>query len=241
MANHVMSRFNNGLALCVLLGACGAPERPAPVVPPPPPPPRPITTAELQQVVDGAARLNRACRDSWSESGLYLVRLTVEPDGRVSGVEPRRTPARQADPSAFAGVPRYLDGDKDPDTEVVRCFVKALGKLRFRRFSGDTVAFDYPIVVENLPPSEAPAEVRRCESDEDCLFRPRPPCACPPCGRHWRLAVNRDAIKALREKWRRQRRRLCRQRRRKKCPPCDRPVETLGKQALCLDGQCGVR
>jgi hypothetical protein len=232
-------------ALAIASWACSSGrQRPAPPPPPRrPEPPKPLSTNEIQQLVDGAARLNRSCRDRRSESGLYKVRLMIEPDGRVSRVEPMRAPTRAEDPAAFAGVPRYLDGDHDPETPVIRCFADAFGKLRFRRFPGEAVAFDYPIVVENLPPSEAESEARRCEADEDCVFRPSPPCSCRPCGRSWRRSINRITVKRWRKRWRRQRRWRCRRwrRRRRRCPKCNEPLVRLGKQALCLDGQCSVR
>lgn len=192
-------------------------------------------------MVDGAARLNRSCREEESETGLYVIRLMIEPDGRVSEVQPRRGPSRAEDPATYSGVARYIEGDQDPDTAVVRCFARAFGKLRFRPFSGEAVGFDYPIVVENLPPSEPIDDDRRCEADADCVFRPPAPCACALCGRHWRRAMSREASKKQRQLWQRQRRRLCRIRRRRPCPPCKEPSEARGSRALCIDSQCSVR
>jgi len=225
--------------LLLAAGACGGshPARPAPPPAAPPAPPAPLTTKEMQEVVDGASRLNAGCRRLESPTGLYLLRLTIEPEGAVSNVEPMRAPPRGADPATFAGVPRYIDGDHDPDTPVVRCFVAAFRKLRFRRFGGPTVAFDYPIMVENLPPSEATGEDRACEQDEDCVFRPPVPCACNPCGHTWRRAVSRRTLAKWQRSWRRRRRRRCRRR----CQPCTEPLVTLGSRALCIDRQCSVR
>lgn len=221
--------------------ACAREQPRAPRVVAPPPPPPPLTTAEIQQVVDGAARLNRSCREQESETGLYVIRLMIAPDGRVTEVQPRRGPSREEEPATYSGVARYIEGARDPDTPVVRCLASALGTLRFRRFTGEAVAFDYPVVVENLPPSEPSGDDRRCEADADCVFRPRPPCACDPCGRHWRRAVSRKAAQKQARFWLRQRRRLCRLRQRRPCPPCKEPGETRGKTALCIDGQCSVR
>jgi hypothetical protein len=228
-----------GALLIVLLSACTAPPPPPATLPPPAPPPPPLkrlTVGEMQQMVDGAARLNRACRDQRSDSGLYLVRLFIEPEGKVSKVEPRRAPSRDRDAAAYAGVARYIDGDRAPDTPVVECFATAFRKLRFRPFGGDTVAFDYPIVVENLPPAETISPERRCISDEDCVFRPLPRCACPPCGPNWHRALNRQS--AERQK-RQARSSKCPRHRR--CAPCGEPMILLGAKALCLDGQCSVR
>jgi hypothetical protein len=192
----------------------------------------------MQVVVDGAARLSRSCRDRESPSGVYLLRLIIAPDGSVMAVEPRRAPRRAMEPAALSGAPRYLDGDRDPETPIVRCFADAFRRLRFRRFGGPEVAFDYPIVVENLPPSEPLGPSRRCESDEDCAFRPRPPCACPPCGRSWHQAVNRRTAGEQRRKWRGQPRKCHHQHR---CRPCSEPTSFLGSRAVCIDQQCTVR
>lgn len=232
------------LAIVLTLTACGAePPRP-PVQPPrPPPPPKPLTTGEMQQVVDGAARLNRSCRDKQSPTALYVVRLTMEPDGSVSSVEPMRAPLRSQDPASYSGVARYIDGGTDPDTPVIRCFTDVFRKLRFRPFGGPTVAFDYPIVVENLPPSEKVSEVRNCESDADCVRRPRRPCTCKPCGRTWRRSINQETADKWRKRWRKQRRRLRKRCRRvlKRCKPCTEPTALVGEQLLCIEGQCSVR
>jgi hypothetical protein len=223
-------------------GGCGGAPRPGPPAgavaarPAARPPLRPLATAELQEVFDGAARLNRQCRDRRSETGLYLVRAIIAPDGRVRRAEPRLAPRRSEDPASFVGVPRYLEGGLDPDTEVVRCFAAAFARLRFRPFAGDTIAFDYPIAVENLPPPEAESAARRCATDDDCVFRPRPRCGCPPCGPTWRLAVNRRAAEALA---RARSRRTCP--RAGRCPTCAEPAVLLGARALCIDGQCTTR
>jgi len=234
------------IALCTViltLAGCGSEVRRPPAPPPRPRPPRPLTTAEMQQVVDGAARLNRSCREKESPTALYVVRLTIEPDGSVSAVEPMAAQPREQDPATWTGVARYIEGGKDPETPVVRCFAGAFEKLRFRRFGGSTVAFDYPIVVENLPPSEPTSETRSCERDADCVRRPRAPCTCRPCGRRWRRAVNRATVEKWHKRWRRlrqRRRRWCR-RRVRKCKPCEEPLRWIGDRVLCIEGQCSVR
>jgi hypothetical protein len=167
--------------------------------------------------------------------------VLIEPDGKVTSVEPRRAPSRSQDPSSYSGVAPYLDGEREPDTPVITCFASAFLRLRFRRFAGDRIAFDYPLVVENLPPAEPTSEQRRCQKDEDCLFRPPPRCACPSCGYTWRRAFNRETAKRQAVEKRRHARRKCSRAPRRPCPACAEPLVLLGERALCLDGQCSVR
>lgn len=109
----------------------------------------------MQRNVVGAARLNRQCLDADAESGLYVIRLMIEPNGAVSSATPRQAPSRGFDPAAYSGVARYLDRGPTPDNAVTRCLATAFQKLRFRPFGGPTVGFDYPVVVDKQPPSEA--------------------------------------------------------------------------------------
>lgn len=229
--------------LCALLVATVAGCTAKPVVVPPRPRPSvrprvlpPLTTDEMQRNVVGAARLNRQCLDAEAPSGLYVIRLMIEPTGEVSSVTPRQAPSRAFDPAAYSGVARYLDRGPTPDNAVTRCLVAALQKLRFRPFGGATVGFDYPVVVDKQPPSEAQAKDRRCEQDADCTFRPPKRCRCPRCGKTWRRAINRRVLaKQLRKRLRKR----CPKRR--KCKPCPEPAALRGKRALCIDGQCSVR
>lgn len=215
-----------------------APPRPRPIVRPRVLPP--LTTDEMQRNVVGAARLNRQCLDADAESGLYVIRLLIEPSGEVSSATPRQAPSRAFDPAAYSGVARYLDRGPAPDNAVTRCLAAALQKLRFRPFGGPTVGFDYPVVVDKQPPSEAQAKDRRCEQDADCTFRPPHPCGCPPCGKTWRRAISRKVLDKQKKRSKRRRRNRCAKRRRK-CKPCSESGALRGKRALCLDGQCSVR
>ena len=190
------------LLLLLLGGAIGCTKPPPPKPPPKPlpPPPKPLTTAEMQTNVTGAARLNKGCLTKKAETGVYVIRLLIDPSGRVSQVAPRQAPERSADPSVYSGVARYINAGKEADNEVTRCYAAVFRKLRFRKFGGPTVGFDYPVVVERLPPSEAGGKERACESDDDCVFRQRSACKCPLCGKTWRRAINKKAAKKLKKK-----------------------------------------
>lgn len=224
--------------IALLLSAC-ATQAPSPKVPKA----KPLTAAEMQRIITGAARLERACSNKEAETGLYVVRIIVAPNGRVQSATPRAAPSRSLDPGSYSGVPRYIDAGVAPDNEVTRCYARAFSRLRFRPFSGPPVGFDHPVLVEKVPPSEPQSAVRRCETDDQCVFRPEPPCAraCEDCGQRWRRAVNRDLAMKWQTQWasRRWRKKHCLKRPQRRCKPCERPRR--GMRALCIDGQCAVR
>lgn len=223
------------------LGGCSGPApkpTPTPAMTKPLPP---LSPAEIQRNVSGAVRLSRQCAENKALGGLYIIRLMIEPDGTVSSAELRSAPTRASDPGRYSGVPRYLDAGPQPDNAVTRCFAAALRKLRFRKFGGPTVGFDHPVVVNPLPPSEKHSKARECESDDDCTFLPRSPCACPRCGEVWRRSISKKALAKLGKRRRRRGRRARRCRKRIKCKPCGEPRVMRGTRALCIRSQCSVR
>ena len=199
----------------------------------------------MQQTVTGAARLNRRCYDKEGATGLYVIRLLIASDGGVFQATPIAAPSRASTPSAYSGVAPYIDSGRKPENEITRCLANALRKVRFRKFGGPTVGFDYPVVIEKRPPSEAKSPLRACEEDSDCVYRPQKSCACPSCGKIWRRAINRLTAKKWQKKKARSRardRRRCRRlRRRRKCPPCEEKLVWRGSKLLCIDQQCSVR
>ena len=231
------------LSAFIIMSAASCTSAPAPRPRRKPPRPRasqlpPLSPAEIQRNVTGAARLSRSCMDAGvAAGGLYVIRLFIEPSGQVSSAQPRSGPSRLAYPARYSGVPRYLDAGPTPDNPITRCYAAALRKLRFRPFGGPTVGFDHPVVVDPQPPSENTSRDRRCESDDDCAFRPQRACSCLPCGLIWRRAVNKKARRRLMKRKARAQRR-CHQ---PKCRPCKAKKIVRGKRALCIREQCAVR
>lgn len=203
----------------------------------------PLTAAEMQSIITGAARLERQCLKAEAETGLYVIRVIVAPNGRVQSATPRAASPRVSDPASYSGVAHYIDAGAQAENGVTRCYARAFSKLRFRAFDGPPVGFDHPVVVEKTPPSEGDSSTRACDADEDCVFRAAPPClrACDDCVHGWRRAVNREVMEGWQKKWakKRWRKKYCIKRPSLPCKPCERPLR--GERALCIDGQCTVR
>jgi len=95
--------------------------------------------ATAQKRVDG-------CRKKFKDPGIYVVEITIAPDGSCS-VEPMRAPTRKEQPDLWTEVDGPLDGGKNPKSPTNKCLATALTQVKFPAFDGKPVVVTYPLIL----------------------------------------------------------------------------------------------
>ncbi len=95
--------------------------------------------ATAQKRVDG-------CRKKYKDPGIYVVEITIMPDGSCS-VEPMRAPTRKEQPDLWSDVEGPLDGGKNPKSPTNKCLATALTQVKFPAFEGKPVVVTYPLIL----------------------------------------------------------------------------------------------
>jgi hypothetical protein len=95
--------------------------------------------ATAQKRVDG-------CLKKFKDPGIYVVEITIMPDGTCS-VEPMRAPTRKEQPDLWTDVEAPLDGGKNPKSPTNKCLATALTQVKFPTFDGKPVVVTYPLIL----------------------------------------------------------------------------------------------
>jgi hypothetical protein len=96
--------------------------------------------ATAQKRVDG-------CRKKYKDPGIYVVEITIMPDGSCT-VEPMRAPTRKEQPDLWTDVEGPLDGGKNPKSPTNKCLATALTQVKFPTFDGKPVVVTYPLILK---------------------------------------------------------------------------------------------
>ena len=95
--------------------------------------------ATAQKRVDG-------CLKKFKEPGIYVVQITIAPDG-TSAVEPMRAPTRKEEPELWNDVEAGVDGGKNPKSPTNKCLTAALTQVKYPAFQGKPLVVTYPLIL----------------------------------------------------------------------------------------------
>jgi hypothetical protein len=105
-----------------------------------------LTKEQVLGAIQTAQKRVDACRKKFKDPGIYVVEITISPDGSCT-VEPMRAPTRKEQPELWTDVEGPIDGGKNAKSPTNKCLATALTQVKFPAFDGKPVVVTYPLIL----------------------------------------------------------------------------------------------
>jgi hypothetical protein len=106
-----------------------------------------LTKEQVLGAIQSAEKQVNSCLKKYKDPGIYVMEITIVPDGSCS-VVPVRAPTRKEQPELWSDVPEGLDGGKNVKSPTNKCLARALGTVKFPKFEGKEVTVTYPLLLK---------------------------------------------------------------------------------------------
>lgn len=105
-----------------------------------------LTKEQVLGAIATAQKRVDACLKKHHDPGMYLLRITIGPDG-TSAVEPQRAPTRKEEPELWAEIEAGIDGGKNVKSPTSRCLAAAFTQIKYPSFEGKPLEVTYPLLL----------------------------------------------------------------------------------------------
>ncbi len=105
-----------------------------------------LTKEQVLNAIATAQKRVDGCLKKHKEPGIYVVEITIAPDGSCA-VQPIRAPTRKEQPDLWTDVEGGIDGGKNPKSPTNRCLAGALTTVKFPTYQGKPMVVTYPLIL----------------------------------------------------------------------------------------------